>query len=135
MSAQVEIPTEFHKLLASTAIALVGTIGRRGEPQVTPLWFLWDGERVRISLVDGRQKLRNLQRNPAISVVIVDPAQPTYYIELRGHIDELVPDPELALEKAIARKYTGSWEDVEPPGTTRYATSVIVERITKQLGH
>jgi PPOX class probable F420-dependent enzyme len=133
--AIVEIPGEFHDLLASTAIALVGTIGKRGEPQVTPLWFLWDGERVRISLVDGRQKLRNLRRNPAISVVVVDPARPTYYIELRGRIDELVADPEFALEQAIARKYTGSWSDVEPPGTTRFATSVIVDRITSQLGH
>ena len=135
MREPVEIPAEFHNLLSSTAIALVGTIGKRGEPQVTPLWFLWDGERVRISLVDGRQKLRNLRRNPSISVVIVDPARPTYYVELRGRIDDLVPDPELALEQAIARKYTGGWSDVEPPGTTRYATSVVVDRITSQLGH
>jgi PPOX class probable F420-dependent enzyme len=131
----VEIPAEFHDLLSSTAIALVGTIGRRGEPQVTPLWFLWDGERVRMSLVDGRQKLRNLQRNPAISLVVVDPARPTYYVELRGRIDDLVPDPELALEKAVATKYTGGWTDAEPPGTTRYATSILVERITSQLSH
>lgn len=114
---------------------MVGTIGRRGEPQVTPLWFLWDGERVRISLVDGRQKLRNLQRNPAISLVVVDPARPTYYVELRGRIDDLVPDPELSLEQAVARKYTGDWADVEPPGTTRYATSIVVEKITSQRGH
>ncbi|RZU20147.1 hypothetical protein EV645_2374 [Kribbella rubisoli] len=131
----MEIPAQFHDLLSSKAIAMVGTIGRRGEPQVTPLWFLWDGERVRFSLVEGRQKLRNLQRNPAISLVVVDPAQPTYYVELRGRIDDLMPDPELALEQAVARKYTGNWTDVEPPGTTRYATSVVVERITSQLGH
>jgi hypothetical protein len=130
----VEIPAEFHELLSSNAVAMVGTIGRRGEPQVTPLWFLWDGERVRFSLVDGRQKLRNLRRNPAISVVIVDPARPTYYVELRGRIDDLVPDPEFQLEQAVARKYIGEWTDVEPPGTTRYATSVVVERITSQLG-
>ena len=131
----MEIPAAFHDLLSSTAVAMVGTIGRRGEPQVTPLWFLWDRERVRISLVDGRQKLRNLQRNPLISVVIVDPARPTHYLELPGRTDDLVPDPEFALEQAIARKYAGEWADVEPPGTTRYATSVIVERITSQLGH
>lgn len=139
MSAQVsgsaEIPAVFHDLLSSKAVAMVGTIGRSGEPQVTPLWFLWDGERVRISLVDGRQKLRNLRRDPRISLVVVDPARPTYYVELRGRIDDLVPDPELALEQAVARKYTGGWSDVEPPGTTRYATSVIVDRITSQLGH
>lgn len=131
----MEIPASFHDLLSSTAVAMVGTIGKRGEPQVTPLWFLWDGQRVRMSLVDGRQKLRNLQRNPLISVVIVDPARPTYYLELRGRIDDLVPDPDLALEKAIARKYAGEWVDVHQPGTVRYATGVVVERITSQLGH
>jgi hypothetical protein len=131
----VEIPTEFHGLLSSEAVAFVGTIGKHGEPQVTPIWFLWDGERVRLSLVEGRQKLRNLQRDPRISLAIVDPARPTYYLELRGQIDGLAPDPDLALERAIAEKYTGDWADVEPPGTTRYATGIIVERTTSQRGH
>ena len=63
----MEIPAEFHGLLASRAVAFVGTIGKHGEPQMTPIWFLWDGERVRLSLVEGRQKLRNLQRDPRIS--------------------------------------------------------------------
>ncbi|MFB6725465.1 PPOX class F420-dependent oxidoreductase [Kribbella sp. NPDC056345] len=131
----MEIPAEFKELLSSTAVAIVGTIGKNGEPQITPQWFLWDGEQVRISLVEGRQKLRNLRRNPVISVMIVDPARPTYYLELRGRVDELVPDPEFALEQAIARKYVGEWSDVEPPGTPRFAAGVVVERITSQLGH
>jgi PPOX class probable F420-dependent enzyme len=134
-AATVEIPDVFHELLRSRAVAFVATIGRRGEPQVTPLWFLWDGERVRISLVEGRQKLRNLRRDPRVAVTIADPARPTFYLELRGRVDELVPDPELVLERAVAEKYAGSWEDVEPPGTARYATAVLVEKITSQLGH
>lgn len=36
----MEIPTEFHGLLSSRAVAIVGTIGKHGEPQVTPIWFL-----------------------------------------------------------------------------------------------
>ncbi|MFK4082916.1 PPOX class F420-dependent oxidoreductase [Kribbella sp. NPDC020789] len=131
----MEIPAGFKDLLSSKAVAIVGTIGKRGEPQITPQWFLWDGEQVRISLVEGRQKLRNLRRNPAISLLIVDPARPTYYLELRGRVDELVPDPELALEQEIARKYVGEWTDVEPPGTPRFAATVTVERTTSQLGH
>jgi PPOX class probable F420-dependent enzyme len=72
----VEIPEAFHELLASRAVAFVSTIGKRGEPQVNPIWFLWDGERVRISLVEGRQKLRNLRRDPRIALAVVDPARP-----------------------------------------------------------
>ncbi|MEV8376067.1 PPOX class F420-dependent oxidoreductase [Kribbella sp. NPDC056861] len=130
----MEIPAAFHDLLASTAVAFVSTLGKRGEPQVTPLWFLWDGEVVRISLVEGRQKLRNLRRDSRIALVVVDPASPTHYLELRGTVSELVPDPEFALERAIAEKYVGEWSDVEPAGTPRFATSIVVEKTTMQLG-
>lgn len=129
------IPGVFHELLRSRAVAFVSTLGPSGAPQVTPLWFLWDGERVRISLVEGRQKLRNLRRDPRIAMAIADPARPTVYLELRGTVGELVPDPGCELERAIAEKYVGGWEDVEPPGVMRYATGVLVERTTSQLGH
>lgn len=128
------IPEEFHPLLASTAVAFVSTLGPRGEPQTTPLWFLFRDGRVHVSLVEGRQKLRNLRRDPRISLVVVDPARPTHYVELRGRVDELVPDPGLELERAVAVKYTGAHADVEPPGRARFATSVVVEKVTAQRG-
>ncbi|MCX6463300.1 MAG: TIGR03618 family F420-dependent PPOX class oxidoreductase [Pseudonocardiales bacterium] len=131
----MRIPDEFHPLLGSTAVAFVSTLGRAGEPQTTPLWFLFRDGAVHLSLVEGRQKLRNLRRDPRISVVVVDPARPTVYVELRGRVADLVPDPDLLLEKAVAVKYTGAHTDVEPPGTPRFATSVVVERITAQRGH
>jgi hypothetical protein len=68
-------------------------------------------------------------------VTVVDPGRPTCYVELRGRVDELWPDPECALEKRIAVKYAGSWTDVEPPGTPRWAAGVVVERVTGQTGH
>jgi PPOX class probable F420-dependent enzyme len=131
----VAMPPELLQLLQSTAVAFVSTIGPGGEPQTTPQWFLWEDDALHLSLVEGRQKLRNLRRDPRISVVVADPADPTVYVELRGHIDGLDADPELALERRIAEKYRGSHEDVEPPGTPRFATRVVVERVTSQLGH
>ena len=128
----MEIPEAFHELLGSRAVSFVSTLGKRGEPQVTPLWFLWDGESVRISLVEGRQKLRNLRRDPRIALVVIDPARPTHYIELRGTVSDLVLDAELSLERAIAEKYVGEWTDVEPPGTPRFATSIVIEKTTMQ---
>lgn len=128
------IPAEFHPLLESTALALVSTLGPDGAPQTTPMWFLFDDGQVRFSLVEGRQKLRNLRRDPRLSVVVVDPARPTYYVELRGTAN-LVPDPERALERAVAVKYTGEYVDGEPPGTWRFAATVVVRRVTAQRGH
>lgn len=131
----VAIPLELVSLLESTAVAFVSTIGPQGEPQTTPMWYLWDGDLVRFSLVEGRQKLRNLRRDPRISVVVVDPADPTWYLELRGRVNAFTWDGALDLERKVAEKYTGGHVDVEPPGTPRFAASVIVEKVTAQLGH
>ena len=129
------IPPELLPLLESRAVAFVSTLGPGGAPQTTPQWFLWEDGVLSFSLVEGRQKLRNLRRDPRVSVVVVDPADPTWYVELRGRVDGLTPDPDLVLERKVAEKYTGDHVDVEPPGTPRFATSVVVERITSQMGH
>lgn len=133
----MDIPDALRPLLDSTAVAFVSTIGPRGEPQTTPLWFLHEDGAVRISLVEGRQKLRNLRRDPRISVVIVDPARPTRYVELRGRVDELVLDPGCALEARVAAKYAvvapaAAEGDSADDGLPRYATSVLVEKVTSQ---
>ena len=127
------IPEEFEPLLESRALALVSTLGPGGAPQTTPIWFLFDAGQVRFSLVAGRQKLRNLRRDPRVSVVVIDPSRPTHYVELRGTVD-LAPDPDLALERAVAVKYAGKHVDVEPPGTPRFAATVTVRRVTAQRG-
>jgi len=130
----MDIPYDFHPLLRSTALAVVSTIGPKGEPQATPTWFMFDGDRLRFSLVDGRQRLINLRRDPRASVVVIDPARPTFYVQLRGRVT-LVDDPEAALERAVSLKYTGVWADGELPGTMRYVATVEVERMTSQRGH
>jgi len=130
----MDIPDDFHSLLSSTAVAVVSTIGRNGEPQATPTWFMFESDRLRFSLVDGRQKLVNLRRDPRVSVLVIDPARPTYYVELRGRA-ALTEDREAALERAVSTKYTGGWADGEVPGTMRYAATVDVERVTSQRGH
>lgn len=130
----VGIPTDLAPLLASTAVAIVSTIGPRGEPQASPIWFVWKDGAVHFSLVDGRQKLRNLRRDPRASVVIIDPADPTRYLELRGRV-HLDPDPHFALERDVAIKYRGEHVDVERAGTMRFAATLEVDRVTCQAGH
>lgn len=128
------VPAELAPLLESTAVAFVSTLGPNGAPQTTPMWFVFKGGAVRFSLVAGRQKLRNLERDPRVSVVIVDPAEPTRYVELRGRV-ELVADAAFALEREVAVKYRGAHIDHEAPGTMRFFATVQVDRVTSQSGY
>ncbi|MDF3043122.1 MAG: pyridoxamine 5-phosphate oxidase-related, FMN-binding protein [Thermomicrobiales bacterium] len=102
------IPEQYADVLDSTALAHVATLGPDGAPQSSPVWFGWDGTHLRFAQVTGyRQKVRNLEREPRVALSIVDPANPYRYLEVRGAVERIEPDPEGAFIDVMARKYLG----------------------------
>jgi PPOX class probable F420-dependent enzyme len=128
------IPASHLDLLDSTALAHIATLGTQGEPQSSPVWFGWDGENVRFSLTKGRQKYRNLLRDPRIALSLVDPANPFRYLEIRGTVLRIDEDPDLAFINAMAKKYLGLEKyPNHRPGDVRVVIVVKPEHTT-QMG-
>ena len=113
-----------HLDLLGAQIAVLGTIGPSGRPQLSAVWFLADGETVRISLNTSRQKLKNLQANPTASLLILDPANPYRYLELRG--DAVIsPDPDYEFANQVGAKYGGAdLSDHDKPGDARMIVTI-----------
>ena len=128
------IPDQYKDLLESKALAHVATIGPSGEPQVNPVWFGWDGQYLKFSQTTTRQKPKNLEREPKIALSIVDPENPYRYLEVRGTVARVDPDPEKAFIDEMANKYLGvekyPWNQ---PGDERII--ILVEpKYTTQMG-
>lgn len=101
------IPDSHSDLLdwETKAFAHVATIGPDGEPQNNPVWFDWDGEHLQFSQTTMRQKYHNLQRDERVAMSILDPANPYRYLELRGELVDIDPDPDLEFIDRMASKY------------------------------
>jgi len=91
----------------SRTLAFIATIGPDGEPHNSPVWFDWDGTHIRFSLTTGRQKFRNLQADKRVAVTVIDESDPYRYIEIRGEVDEVEPDPDIDFISRMAQKYIG----------------------------
>jgi PPOX class probable F420-dependent enzyme len=128
------IPASHADLLERPVLAHVATIGPSGEPQNNPVWFGWDGEYLSFSQTTGRQKYRNVASEPRVALSIVDPQNPYRYLEIRGTVERIDPDPDRAFINSMAKKYMG--EDVYPwhvPGDERVVLVVRPEH-TSQMG-
>jgi PPOX class probable F420-dependent enzyme len=54
--------------LREETIIWLTTVTASGQPQSTPLWFLWDGEEFLIYGSKDGPKTRNIERNPQVSL-------------------------------------------------------------------
>jgi PPOX class probable F420-dependent enzyme len=129
------IPDSHRDILeAPQSFAHVATIGPDGAPQNNPVWFDWDGQHIRFSQTTKRQKYRNVKREPRVAISVLDPSNAYRYIEVRGKVVRLDPDPDFAFIDKMAKKYIG--QDKYPwhqPGDERVVVVVEPERTT-QMG-
>lgn len=106
----MSIPAKFADLLTreKRAFAYLALTLNDGTPQVTPLWFDWDGECVIINTARGRVKDNVLKRHPVVALAISDPQDPYRYVQIKG---EVVGEDEVNGRAGIddlSQKYQGT---------------------------
>jgi PPOX class probable F420-dependent enzyme len=126
-----EIPEGFKDLLTKKkAFASLATVGADGMPQVTPVWFDWDGAHVRVNTAKGRVKDRNMRRSPKVALAIADPDNPYRYVQIRGRVADVTEAGADAHIDALAKKYTGAEKyGNRKPGEVRVIFKVAPERV------
>lgn len=101
------IPEKYRDLFSKRAFASLGTLMPDGRPQVTPVWVDFDGEHVIFNSARGRQKDRNVRRDPRVSLALIDPENPYRFMEIRGRVVEITEDGANAMIDKLAKKYLG----------------------------
>jgi PPOX class probable F420-dependent enzyme len=124
------VPDNFKDLFQKKAFANLATVMPDGSPQVTPVWFDWDGGHIRINSAKGRVKDRNMRRMPKVALAILDPDNPYRHLAVRGRVVEMTEQGADDHIDALAKKYLG--QDRYPyrrPGEVRVIYVIQPERV------
>lgn len=118
-----------HRDLLDAPVATLATVGADGRPQLSAVWFLADGDSVRVSLNTSRQKTKNLTKNGVATLFILDTANPARYLEFRG--DAVVtPDDDYEFADKVGAKYGGvDLRNMDQPGQSRVVVTIEPVRI------
>ena len=127
------IPEKFLDLFGKRAFGSLATVMPDGTPQVTPVWVDYDEGYVLFNSARGRQKDRNLQRDPRLALSILDPDNPYRYIEVRGRVIAVTEQGADDHIDRLAKKYLGADKyPLRRPGEVRLIYKVQVERVRSQ---
>ena len=104
----MELPEDLITLLRDAPTCYIATTMPDGSPQLTQTWVGTDGRHIVINTVEGFQKTRNVQRDPRVAISVADPANPSRYYAVRGHVVAATTEGGVESIEALSQKYTGA---------------------------
>jgi PPOX class probable F420-dependent enzyme len=125
------IPEKYQDLLDKKAFAQLATIMPDGTPQVSPVWFEYDGKNIVINSAKGRVKDKNMRRDPRVGLDIQDPDNPYRHVSIRGRVVQITEDGADAHIDKLTKKYIN--QDRYPyrgPGEVR-----VIYKIQPEAAH
>ena len=127
------IPERFRYLTDQPLFAHLATVRPDGSVQSNPMWFEVVGDEVHFTHTRSRQKLKNLQANPTMSLSIVDPQDPLLYVEIRGHLAGVVDDPTGAFYVRLQNRYGNPSEQAPPDSPDRIILRMAIDKVTGRV--
>jgi PPOX class probable F420-dependent enzyme len=128
----MKLSDETKQLLDGPNFAHLATLMSDGSPQSVPVWVGREGDRIVICTGEKSLKARNTVREPRVALSIVDFENPYSEVQIRGHVTERRPDPDLKMMDPISHKYTGKpFPFRDPNGRVALIIEVDKERYTK----
>lgn len=103
----MKLPHDLVALLRQPSTCYLATTMPDGSPQLTQTWVDTDGEHIVINTVEGYQKARNIERDPRVAVSVSDPANPSRYYSVRGHVATATTDGGAEHIEALSQRYLG----------------------------
>lgn len=119
-------------LASGASCAAVSTMMPNGAIQTHIMWVDCESEHLRINTEVHRQKFKNIERDPRITVTLWEGSQPYRYVEVRGQVVEIIKG-EAALEHIdrLAMRYAGRTFSREAIKSERVILKVLPERIVR----
>jgi len=105
--AAASIPENYMALFSKPVFGFLTTLMPDGSPQTQPVWVDYDNGKVVVNSALGRQKDKNMRRDPRVAVTLMDPDNPYRYLEIRGKVAEITQDGAAAHIDKMAKKYLG----------------------------
>ena len=122
---------DLHALATSKNFAALTTLMADGQPQTQMMWVSADDDHLLINTELHRQKYKNVDRDPRVTVNVFNLENPYQYIEARGRVVETVGGDEARTNiDELSHKYTGGYY-ANPIQSERVILKIEVDKIHK----
>jgi PPOX class probable F420-dependent enzyme len=98
-----ELTPRIRAFLDEARFAIISSLDEDGSPRQAAVWYdLEDDDRILLNSRSGRRWCTNLERDPRVSIAVLDAEDGYRWVGLTGEVDEVVSEVEQAREDIVA---------------------------------
>jgi PPOX class probable F420-dependent enzyme len=109
-----DLDETYKQLLDQPIACVLAVTGADGRPNLTPMWFDYEGDKVLVNVATHRKKVEWIRSDPRLSLIIVNPENMYHWVSMKVTVEReiLEDDPDEGawvtqqLDR-IWRKYVG----------------------------
>lgn len=114
ITSLVDLDPIYKQLLDEPVTATVAVVGRDGLPNLTPVWFDYEGEHVLLNLAHHRKKVEWLRATPHATFLLMNPQNTYHWVSIKCTVSREIAEDDPREGRRVTeqldriwRKYTG----------------------------
>lgn len=87
-----DIDPIYKQLLNEPVTAVFAVMGKDGRPNLTPMWFDYDGSTVLVNVASHRKKVEWIRAFPKLTILLMNPANPYHWMSIKCKVTREVSE-------------------------------------------
>ena len=118
VSSLADLDPVYKKLLDEPVTAVVAVLGADGQPNLTPVWFDYDGNTVLLNLATHRKKVDWLRHAPHATFLLMNPENAYHWLSIKTVVKREISEDDPAEGQRVTDQLDRIWVKYtsnEPP--------------------
>ena len=105
-----DLDETYKQLMDKPFACVMAVMGRDGRPNLTPMWFDYEGDKVLVNVAEHRKKTEWIRANPQISILIMNPENMYHWLSLKVTVEREISEDDPAEGARATEQLNRIWQ-------------------------
>ncbi len=105
-----ELDETYKQLMDKPFACTMAVMGKTGRPNLTPMWFDYEGDRVLINVAEHRKKTQWIRDNPQVEILIMNPENMYHWMSMKVTVEREISEDDPTEGQWVADQLNRIWK-------------------------
>lgn len=110
-----DLDDTYKQLMDKPLACVMAVMGGDGRPNLTPMWFDYEGDKVLINVASHRKKTSWIRDNPQVSILIMNPENMYHWMSLKVTVEREIEESDPEEGQWVTEQLNRIWQKYMGP--------------------